>query len=178
MVIVMVIFKKTTLFFFLIFRFYLLQYRCYLEECERMCQTPAERRDHCITDHKFPHDFRFDCYKNSKKFYDKTKKNSQKPKDKKPQSSSTIIQPSKLLSVASNDEDVELEDKSILLTARNSKRQNFRFCNQKAKTFSSNSTIDYAKSLASKSDQTESTERPQPLETNQIVDDLMDSLPQ
>lgn len=37
------------------------QYACYLEECKHSSQSPEERKDHCIKDHKFPHDFRFDC---------------------------------------------------------------------------------------------------------------------
>lgn len=35
------------------------QYACFLEECPHKSSTPAERRDHCITQHKLPHDFRF-----------------------------------------------------------------------------------------------------------------------
>lgn len=35
-------------------------YKCFLEKCEQMSSDPKERRDHCIRDHKFPHDFRFD----------------------------------------------------------------------------------------------------------------------
>lgn len=38
------------------------QYACYLEQCLHKSQTPNQRRDHCITEHKFPHDFRFDSY--------------------------------------------------------------------------------------------------------------------
>ncbi|XP_053658883.1 protein lethal(2)k10201 [Anopheles marshallii] len=35
-------------------------YACYLEECKERSKDPAERRDHCIREHKFPHNFRFD----------------------------------------------------------------------------------------------------------------------
>ncbi|XP_035901176.1 protein lethal(2)k10201 [Anopheles stephensi] len=35
-------------------------YACYLEECKHRSKDPAERRDHCIREHKFPHNFRFD----------------------------------------------------------------------------------------------------------------------
>ncbi|XP_053688545.1 protein lethal(2)k10201 [Sabethes cyaneus] len=35
-------------------------YACFLEECSQRSKDPAERRDHCIKEHKFPHNFRFD----------------------------------------------------------------------------------------------------------------------
>ncbi|XP_065083824.1 protein lethal(2)k10201 [Ochlerotatus camptorhynchus] len=35
-------------------------FSCFLEECPNESQTPDERRDHCIKQHKFPHNFRFD----------------------------------------------------------------------------------------------------------------------
>uniref|UniRef100_A0A182NC64 C2H2-type domain-containing protein n=1 Tax=Anopheles dirus TaxID=7168 RepID=A0A182NC64_9DIPT len=35
-------------------------YACYLEECSHRSRDPAERRDHCIREHRFPHNFRFD----------------------------------------------------------------------------------------------------------------------
>ncbi|KAK7792704.1 hypothetical protein R5R35_007519 [Gryllus longicercus] len=35
-------------------------YQCYVEECGEKFSTPKDRRDHCISLHKFPHDFRFD----------------------------------------------------------------------------------------------------------------------
>ena len=38
----------------------LFQFSCYLEECQQKSKSQQERRDHCIKDHKFPHDFRFD----------------------------------------------------------------------------------------------------------------------
>ncbi|XP_055716766.1 protein lethal(2)k10201 [Phlebotomus papatasi] len=34
-------------------------YSCYIEECKEKNWTPEERRDHCISVHKFPHNFRF-----------------------------------------------------------------------------------------------------------------------
>ncbi|XP_055695842.1 zinc finger protein 511 [Lutzomyia longipalpis] len=34
-------------------------YSCYIEECSDVHWTPEERRDHCISVHKFPHNFRF-----------------------------------------------------------------------------------------------------------------------
>lgn len=35
-------------------------YSCYVEECSHKSIDANARRDHCIKDHKFPHDFRFD----------------------------------------------------------------------------------------------------------------------
>ncbi|XP_055629726.1 protein lethal(2)k10201 [Toxorhynchites rutilus septentrionalis] len=35
-------------------------YSCYLDGCDHKSRDPAERRDHCIKEHKFPHNFRFD----------------------------------------------------------------------------------------------------------------------
>ncbi|GAB0097493.1 Protein lethal(2)k10201 [Sergentomyia squamirostris] len=34
-------------------------YCCYIEECSVLSWSPEERRDHCISVHKFPHNFRF-----------------------------------------------------------------------------------------------------------------------
>jgi hypothetical protein len=36
------------------------QYSCFLEECSLKFITNAERKDHCIREHKFPPNFRFD----------------------------------------------------------------------------------------------------------------------
>uniref|UniRef100_A0A2M4AWS3 Putative alpha-snap protein n=1 Tax=Anopheles triannulatus TaxID=58253 RepID=A0A2M4AWS3_9DIPT len=35
-------------------------YACFLEECKYRSKDVVERRDHCIREHKFPHNFRFD----------------------------------------------------------------------------------------------------------------------
>ncbi|PNE09453.1 hypothetical protein B7P43_G00060, partial [Cryptotermes secundus] len=35
-------------------------YRCYVEDCDSRFATPQDRHSHCIEDHQFPHDFRFD----------------------------------------------------------------------------------------------------------------------
>ncbi|KFB52404.1 AGAP010941-PA-like protein [Anopheles sinensis] len=37
-----------------------LMYACFLEECNHLSIDPAARKDHCIREHKFPHNFRFD----------------------------------------------------------------------------------------------------------------------
>lgn len=43
-------------------------FQCYLEECKEVFLNSAERKDHCITGHRFPKDFRFDQmnFKNKK----------------------------------------------------------------------------------------------------------------
>lgn len=154
-----------------------LQYRCYLEECNFKSKTPIERRDHCITEHKFPHDFRFDCnHGQSKKSNEKGNKKSCS-NDKKLHSATTLIQPSKLLAEGGNDEDIELENKSILFTAQRRQFKNFRFGGRKTKTFYNNST-DYAKLLASKSENSKESQKSSTLESDQAFDDLMESLPQ
>ncbi|XP_068145340.1 protein lethal(2)k10201 [Drosophila tropicalis] len=42
-------------------------YSCYLEECVLKFTTVKERKDHCITEHKFPSNYRFDQGKGKKK---------------------------------------------------------------------------------------------------------------
>lgn len=153
--------------------FFIIQYRCYLEECPTLSQTPAKRRDHCISEHKFPHDFRFDSYNQTKKT---SNKGNSKPSTSK---QSSILQPSKLVSVASHDEDIELEDKSILLTAQRKQFTNFSFGHKKTKTFRSNvsNSQSYAKQLTAKSDINKN--QPQSgLDNTNLVDELMESLPQ
>ncbi|XP_031626445.1 zinc finger protein 511 [Contarinia nasturtii] len=159
-------------------------YRCYLVECSVLSKNASERRDHCITVHKFPADFRFDCYKHgNKKSNNKNdgKKISQKLPDQKASSPSSSVtsalQQSKMVvSVTSHDEDVELEDKSILLMTQRKNFAHFSFGHNKTKTFRSNSNQCYAKQLTAKS---EITKKPQSgLDDANLVDELMDSLPQ
>lgn len=143
-----------------------------MEECLKLSQTPVERRDHCISDHKFPHDFRFDSYKHQKK---NTNKSDGKKSNAK--STSSVLQPPKLVSVTTHDEDIELENKSILLTAQRKQFTNFSFGHNKSKTFRSNGqNQSYAKQLTAKSN---ITNKPQTgLDNTNLVDELMDSLPQ
>lgn len=151
-----------------------------------MSKTPTERRDHCITEHKFPHDFRFDCYgRNTKK--NNNNNNNSKVDGKKsanPKSSSssnTVLQPSKLVSVTTHDEDIELEDKSILLTAQRKHFTNFSFGHKKSKAFHSNATAQsYAKQLTAKSviNTKQSQSTTVGLDNANLVDELMESLPQ
>lgn len=162
------------------------QYRCYLEECAKLSQTPAERRDHCISEHKFPHDFRFDCYKHTKKNGANKvdgKTNNAKATNSNMQQAS-VLKPSKLVSVTTHDEDIELEDKSILLTAQRKHFTNFSFGHKKAKTFRSNAssqsqggTSSYAKQLTAKSAIKQNKSSQSGLDDINMVDELMDSLP-
>lgn len=149
-----------------------------MEECPKLSQTPTERRDHCISEHKFPHDFRFDCYKHTKKHA--TNKSEGKATNAKATNSNieqaSVLKPSKLGSVAAtHDEDIELENKSILLTAQRKPFTNFSFGHKKSKTFQSSSNS-YAKQLAAKSAAKQN--KPQlGLDDVNMVDELMDSLP-
>ena len=155
-----------------------------MEECPKLSQTPTERRDHCISEHKFPHNFRFDCYQHTKKnATNKVDGKSNKPKATSNNAEQTsILKASKLVSVTTHDEDIELEDKSILLTAQRKHFTNFSFGHKKTKTFRSNassqnqSSSSYAKQLTSKSEI--KTNKPQSgLDDINMVDELMDSLP-
>lgn len=158
------------------------QYRCYLEECPKLSQTPAERRDHCISEHKFPHDFRFDCYKHTKK--NATNKVDGKANNAKATNSNvdqaSVLKPSKLVSVTTHDEDIELEDKSILLTAQRKHFTNFSFGHKKTKTFRStsqnHSSNSYAKQLTAKSEIKQNKSQ-SGLDDINMVDELIDSLP-
>lgn len=152
-----------------------------MEECSKLSQTSTLRRDHCISEHKFPHDFRFDCYKHTKK--NTTHKVDRKTKNGKPINDSehaSVLKPSKLVSVTTHDEDIELEDKSILLTAQRKHFTNFSFGHKKTKTFQSNvasqCSNNYAKRLTVKS---EIKNKPKSgLDDVNMVDELIDSLPQ
>ncbi|KAH8253432.1 hypothetical protein KR032_005468 [Drosophila birchii] len=42
-------------------------YACFLEECSTKFHTPRQRKDHCITVHKFPANYRFDKAKDKAK---------------------------------------------------------------------------------------------------------------
>lgn len=150
-----------------------MQYRCYLEECSKLSQNPDDRRNHCITEHEFPKDFRFDCYNQTKKSNNKVdgKKRQQKCVDP----SKMALQPSKMVSVTTHDEDIELEDKSILLTAQRKHFTNFSFGHKKTKSFQSNQS--YAKQLTAKS-QIPNTKPKTGLDNVNLVDELMESLPQ
>lgn len=162
-----------------------------MEECPILSKTPTERRDHCISEHKFPHDFRFDCYKYTKK--NATNKLDGKANKSKATNSdvnkASILKPSKLVSVTTHDEDVELEDKSILLTAQRKHLTNFSFGHKKTKTFRSNtssqskinsggsSNNSYAKQLTAKSE-TKNNKQNSGLNDANMIDELMESLPQ
>lgn len=144
----------------------------------KLSANPSDRRDHCITEHKFPSDFRFDNSNQAKKktVFTIYEKNGD-AKAVKPKSSS-VLQQSKLVSVTTHDEDIELEDKSILLTAQRKHFTNFTFGHKKSKSFQSNGSHNksYAQQLTAKS---EITKKPQSaLENSSMVDELMESLPQ
>lgn len=151
-----------------------------MEECTQLNQTPSERRDHCITEHKFPHDFRFDCYSRTKNNNNNDSKTDGKKTNQKSANSklSSVLQPPKLVSVTTHDEDIELEDKSILLTAQRKHFTNFSFGHKKSKAFRSNAPAhNYAKQLTAKSEVTNNKPK-SGLDNANLVDELMESLPQ
>lgn len=80
-----------------------------------------------------------------------------------------------MVSVTTHDEDIELEDKSILLTAQRKHFTNFSFGHNKTKSFQSNQN--YAKQLTAKS-QIPNTKPKTGLDNVNLVDELMESLPQ
>lgn len=43
------------------------QFSCFLPNCSHMSRNTAERKDHCIREHKFPHTFQFETFKKSDK---------------------------------------------------------------------------------------------------------------
>lgn len=98
-------------------------------------------------------------------------------------SNSTIVQPSKLMSTSVHDEDIELENKSILLIAQRKPVTSFSFGHKKTKAFSSsgggsNDQQSYAKQLTKKSKNQKKPSQPSALDDAKMVDDLMESLPQ
>lgn len=163
------------------------QYACYLEECDHKSQTPAERHDHCITQHKFPHDFRFDGFNHKKAKINSIKQcksssiNNNDGANKNPTKSS-ILHASKFAANQVHDEDIVLEDKSILLMAQRKPITTFSFGHRKVKTFSSATDIghgkSYAKALTHKSQQPNIIPASSTLECEKMIEDLIDSLPQ
>lgn len=154
-----------------------------MEECPTLNQTPTDRRAHCISEHKFPHDFRFDCYKHTKR--NTTNKLDGKANAKATNSNSeqvSVLKPSKLVSVTTHDEDIELEDKSIMLTAQRKHLTNFSFGHKKSRTFRPNApsqcqSSSYAKQLTAKSEIKQNKPKSGLNDAN-MIDELMDSLPQ
>ena len=85
------------------------------------------------------------------------------------------------MSVTTHDEDIELEDKSILLTAQRKPFKNFSFGRSKSKTFmSSNASQErsYAKQLTANSEIGATSKTNSGLDDTNLVDELMESLPQ
>lgn len=164
------------------------QFACYLEECEQKSQTPGERHDHCITQHKFPHDFRFDGFNHKKAMINsikqhRTQSNNNNKNVDKDSTTSSIVQASKFAANQLHDEDIVLEDKSILLTAQRKPITSFSFGHRKVKTFSSaTTTVDdktsYAKALTKKSKQPKKPTTSSTLESEKMIEDLIESLPQ
>ncbi|XP_041780752.1 protein lethal(2)k10201 [Anopheles merus] len=131
-------------------------YACFLEECKHRSKDPAERRDHCIREHRFPHNFRFDMQQRA----------SQPNKsDKQPKATVAMETESAAGSMTSP----LTEEPSQPIAPKC--RKNFSFGHPQQRTFKTKAkaTGGTAKPSAAKCDI---------LESNQMVIDLLDSLPQ
>ncbi|XP_055596315.1 protein lethal(2)k10201 [Uranotaenia lowii] len=135
-------------------------YACFLEECPHKSQTPSERRDHCIKEHKFPHNFRFDKQSSSTGL---TKGNTQSLNTKK---GDKIVKQS---STSSGEMDVD----SAAATAKISDQttevpkcmKNFSFGHSRIRSFKSTTGS------------TKPKKNCDILESNKMVVDLLESLP-
>uniref|UniRef100_A0A182KCR3 C2H2-type domain-containing protein n=1 Tax=Anopheles christyi TaxID=43041 RepID=A0A182KCR3_9DIPT len=121
-------------------------YACFLEECKHLSKNAAERRDHCIREHRFPHNFRFDMQRNNNQ-----------PKPGK-QSKTVPME-------AENDSSTPLDDEKPVLAPKC--RKNFSFGHPQQRTFK---TATKAASGGPK--------KCDILESNKMVVDLLESLPQ
>lgn len=81
------------------------------------------------------------------------------------------------MSTSVHEEDIELENKSILLTAQRRPVTSFSFGHKKTKAFASPDQHSYAKQLTKKSKNQKKSPQ-SALEDVKMVDDLMESLPQ
>lgn len=147
-----------------------------------MCQDANKRRTHCIEQHKFPHDFRFDIKNNTKR----NKKGQGSPKNSAAAMECDDSQPEKAMLPSSDllppdviDEDVELENKSIILSAQRNKRiGTFSFGHTSSKAFTKHcDQHSYAKALSSKSKGPKGKAKVANLDDDGVFDDLMESLP-
>lgn len=147
------------------------QFACYLEECIHKSKTPIERHDHCISQHKFPHDFRFEGYS-----YTSSKKN----KSSKQSKNNQTVQ---------IDQDVELGvpktgrdnisnafPSEAVSTSSRKPIKHFSFGHGNVKTFISEPDKSYAKQLTKKSNA--KNYKKNVLESEKMVEDLLESLPQ
>lgn len=55
------------------------QFQCFLEACPFISKDPEERKNHCISEHKFPHDFPFEVNHANKKGENSDQKKSKSP---------------------------------------------------------------------------------------------------
>uniref|UniRef100_A0A182PJ97 C2H2-type domain-containing protein n=1 Tax=Anopheles epiroticus TaxID=199890 RepID=A0A182PJ97_9DIPT len=121
-------------------------YACFLEECKHRSSDPSERRDHCIREHRFPHNFRFDTPRNAQ------------PKPGKQQ-------PSKSVPMEADSAPPSTSPQKGETIATLKCRKNFSFGHPQQRTFKTGKMA---------------TGPPKCdiLESNKMVIDLLDSLPQ
>lgn len=124
-------------------------FACYVQECRLTFMNPDERKDHCITDHKFPHNFRFDVKSTANK--------NSKSESLNGSAATTVVEAMPV--------DGESDLKKPIRT--------INFGHSKVKTFKSDTC--YAKALTKNQKKKPAT---QILDDNQMVVDLMASLPE
>lgn len=155
-----------------------------MEECPHTSNDADSRRTHCIEQHKFPHDFRFDVRSNGKggvkgkKAHGSAKAGVAMECDDS-QPDKAVLSSSKLITPDIMDEDIELENKSIILAAQRNKRiGTFSFGQTTSKTFPTHcGDHNYAKALSARSKGPKGKGRVANLEDDRAFDDLMESLP-
>lgn len=94
-------------------------------------------------------------------------------------SDNPVLPPTKLIQPDVVDEDVQLENKSIILSAqRKPNVTNFSFGHTKAKSFNTYCDHNYAKSLSAKGKNPKNSKaKSADLDDDRVFDDLMESLP-
>lgn len=132
--------------------------------------SPAERRDHCIAQHKFPHDFRFDGY---------THIATKRKKDKKYNKQSEQVDQDMEIAPGSSTSAIDASKGSTekMETSTFKPIRNFSFGHGSVKTFNKEMDKSYARQLTKKTNSRKKTTK-NVLENEKMVEDLLDSLPQ
>jgi len=139
-------------------------YLCFLEECKTKFSTPEERKDHCIKDHKFPANFRFDqCHVSPKR-------SSQKQKAEEVLSTETESSDMDTGDTGESSSDSKKEDSGCMKVLKG-----FSFGHQRVKAFDSSSVKKTKLKRTGKA--STSKEQQSVLEDPQTTAELMDSLP-
>lgn len=154
-----------------------------MEQCLHKSQAPDQRRDHCITEHKFPHDFRFDAYNYPKKGASKKKTGTGKNNTIDVSASSAMATNNNENPDIVMDKNCEITNKSITSDLVSGQQQqqkkrpkpmsNFSFGQGQTKTFVFNDPS-YAKKLTKNY---KGKAKKNPLDDKNMCTDLLDNLP-